>query len=509
MSAHTSQVHDLVSIPELAQQEVALRVNTGLAANPSLKANFFSGILEGVVGRLRLLPPGMMDPPVLARAGVSQQWAATLREAIKKTEGRAFHVGPVTHNILPPGLRLDYDLGLETRGLDVMAPVLMTSLLSGLMDNIVGLKQPRILTLSASFQANGGMGGLAEIPLKSEAPGPSHEADIIPPMATSKEEVPKYEPSSWGTSQRDSPVLDVNPKDIAEIIIDDSDDLDRTIEEPQAISTPVMEPTPRKKWGPDDQGSSLSPSKKCAIQEEDTSAPPLEDDLPKGIKLEDILPKRYDTLCSDYGWVQKVRCSLLGLEAGTTPSKEDIDSSLQFTPRATCKETEPPEIIAEHWLLVLQEEGLLMECPPDQFTMKPGWVPLYTPDSLTKYLPTALSAFSGSGAPSLSAVVPPKHPGSTDREFLLMNFHRHGRLVRQSLTVGGRWRQLAFCPYCGIINENADTAFSHVRKHLDLLFVYGGCHTKSYVNGQALQRHMSYQCLSTMAIMEKPKSSRQ
>ena len=104
MSAHASWVRDLVSIPELAQPEVALRVNTGLAANPSLEANIFSGILEGVAGRLGLLPPGMTDPPVLARASVSQQWAATLREAVQKTEGRAFHVGPVAHDILPPGI---------------------------------------------------------------------------------------------------------------------------------------------------------------------------------------------------------------------------------------------------------------------------------------------------------------------------------------------------------------------------------------------------------------------
>ena len=388
-----------------------------------------------------------------------------------------------------------------------MAPVLMPSLLSGLTDNSIGLEQPRIPTPSASFEADGSMGGLVEIPLKSEAPGPSCEVDLNLPMPASKGEVPKYEPSSWGMSQRDSPMLDVNPEDIAEIVIDDSDDLNWTIEEPQAVSTPVMEPTPRKKWGADNQGFSSSPSKKCAMQEEDTSAPPPEDDLPKEVKLEDILPKRYDTLCSDHGWVHKVRCSLLGLEAGTIPSKEDIDSSPQFTPRATCKETEPPEIIAEHWLPVLWEEGLLMECPPDQFTMKPDWVLLYTPDSLTKYLPTVLSTFSGSGGPSLLAVVPLQHPGSTDREFLLMNFHRHGCLVRQSLTVGGRRRQLAFCPYCGIINENADTAFSHVCKHLDLLFVCGGCHTKSHVNGQALQRHMTYQCLFTMAILEKPKSS--
>ena len=97
------------------------------------------------------------------------------------------------------------------------------------------------------------MGNLAEIPLKSEAPGPSCEVDLIPPIPTSKEEVPKYEPSSQGMSQRDSPMLDINPKDIAEIIIDDSDDLDQTIEEPQAVSTPVVEPTPRKKRSPNNQ----------------------------------------------------------------------------------------------------------------------------------------------------------------------------------------------------------------------------------------------------------------
>ena len=250
------------------------------------------------------------------------------------------------------------------------------------------------------------------------------------------------------------------------------------------------------------------PSKKHATQEEETIAPPMEDDLPRGVRPEDILPKQYDTLCSDHPWVYKVRCSLLGLEVGTMPSREDIDSFKRFVPRAACKDSEPPDVITEHWLLVLWEEGLLMECPPDKFTTKAGWVPLYTPDSLTKYLPAALSAFSGAAPPSLSAVVPPQHTGNLNREFLLMNFHRHACLVRQSLTVGGKRRQLAFCPYCGIINENADMAFSHVHKHLDLLFVCGACHIKSYVNGHAVQRHMTYQCVSAMAILAKPKSSR-
>ena len=90
MSAHNSQVRDLVSIPELAQQEVAHWVNTGLAAKPSLKANILSSILEGVTGRLGLSPPGMTDPSISARASVYRQWATTLQEAIQKTEGGHF-----------------------------------------------------------------------------------------------------------------------------------------------------------------------------------------------------------------------------------------------------------------------------------------------------------------------------------------------------------------------------------------------------------------------------------
>ena len=410
--------------------------------------------------------------------------------------------------MLPPGLRLDYNPDSETRGLDVMTQVLTPSLLSGLIGNIGGLEQPGILTQPASLEAGGSMGGHAGIPLKSEAPGPSCEADLIPPRPASHEEVPKCEPSSHETSQRDSPVLDVNPEDIAEIIVDDGDDLDLTIKEPQAISTPVVEPTPHRKRSLDNQGSSSFPSKKCATKEEGMSTPAQEEGLPKGVKLEDILPKRYDTLSGDNEWVQKVRCSLLGLETGTTPLKEDINSSKRFTPRAAARETEPPEIIAEHWLPILQEEGILVECPPDQFTSKPGWVPLYTPESLTKHLPAALSTFSGSDMPSLMAVVPPDHPGGSDKEFLLTSFHRHGCLVRQSLTIEGKSRQVAFCPYCGIINENTDTALSHVRKHLNLLFVCRGCHTRSFSHGQALQRHMRYQCLSAMAILDKPKSTR-
>ena len=127
-------------------------------------------------------------------------------------------------------------------------------------------------------------------------------------------------------------MFEVNPEDVAEVIVSDDDDLDLTLEEPQAISMPASEPVPRRKQSLDDQDPPLSPSRKHATKEEGMSMPHQEEALPKGVRLEDILPKRYDTLSGDNEWAHRVRCSLLGLEAGTTPSREDIDSSKQFTP---------------------------------------------------------------------------------------------------------------------------------------------------------------------------------
>ena len=110
LATHTSRVRELVQVPELTEGEVSLWVLIGLAAQQPFKANFFPGILEGLVGRLGLAPPGVTDPPTSVRAGVSCHWAAALREAVRRTEGRDIDLGQVTSTVVPHRLHLDYDL---------------------------------------------------------------------------------------------------------------------------------------------------------------------------------------------------------------------------------------------------------------------------------------------------------------------------------------------------------------------------------------------------------------
>ena len=206
-----------------------------------------------------------------------------------------------------------------------MASVLMPTLLSGLAANIVGLRRPATSPLLASFEVKDSTEGFGGGPPVSGAPRPSHDGGRDITVSDSVDDVIKYEPYSWETSQQYSPITDVNPEDIAEIIVDD---LNKTIKE---LQSPVTEPTPSKKRSRDEPAPSSSPSKK-RVPQEPTTVTPLEDDLPSGVRLVDILPKRYDTLSIDHPWVHKVRCSLLGLEVGTIPSREDIDSSERFVP---------------------------------------------------------------------------------------------------------------------------------------------------------------------------------
>ena len=175
-----------------------------------------------------------------------------------------------------------------------------------------------------------GLGGRGWALPKPDAPGPSHDAGVTPKTPASDGEVLESEPHDHGGSQLDQPFPEPDLEKVAEVVILDDDDID--LEVPQAASMPISEPARCRKQSLEDQDPHSSPSKKRAAKEEGMNTPHQEEALPTGVRVEDILHKRYKTLSADNEWVHWVRCSLLGLEAVTTPSKEDINSSEQFAP---------------------------------------------------------------------------------------------------------------------------------------------------------------------------------
>ena len=285
--------------------------------------------------------------------------------------------------------------------MDDIAPTLTSPLLSGLVGDIGQLEKPEIPGKPASLKVEEGLWGRSEAPAKPDAPGPSHNGGMVSQMQAGKVEAKENKPCEQGENDPDQTLLEPDLEEVAAVVISDDNEAELPIDMPQAASTPKSEPVLSQKRPLEERSPCSSPPKKRAAEEEERSTPPREAVVPRGVTEEDILPKRYETFAADNGWVQCMRCSLLGLEPGTTPSRKDIDTSERFIPRVAASESDLPEVITDHWLPILWEEGLLVECSPDQFTAMVGWVPLYTREGLERYLPMALSSFASTGAPWL------------------------------------------------------------------------------------------------------------
>ena len=72
LSSYAHRVREAILVPGIKQLAVFNRVMLGLAVDQPLEAILFPGILDGLSGRLGLMPLGVVDLPTSAREGVSQ-----------------------------------------------------------------------------------------------------------------------------------------------------------------------------------------------------------------------------------------------------------------------------------------------------------------------------------------------------------------------------------------------------------------------------------------------------
>ena len=185
------------------------------------------------------MPPGVTDPPPSVREGMAHHWAAALKEAIRRTEGRDIDLRQVTTTVVPHRLHLDYDLDFWTRRVDDIASALTSPLLPGLIGNILQLERLEIPGELASFKVDGDLWGPIRAPPRPDVPSPSHEEGKASKRPTSKGETPENEPPGQGESPQDQPPSEPDQEEITEIVISVEDDL--TIQEPQGSSTPRNE----------------------------------------------------------------------------------------------------------------------------------------------------------------------------------------------------------------------------------------------------------------------------
>ena len=167
----------------------------------------------------------------------------------------------------------------------------------------------------------------------------------------------------------------------------------------------------------------------------------------------------------------------------------------------------PPTVIGTHWIDHLEDEGRIATCKPHDFKFEEGWLPLYTRAGVTRQVSGLSSLLKAHGDSPLIAVVPPDMLFQSEQEYVISQLHEADCLSRVTLYYGENQRkQIAFCPYCGVMSENTATAYSHTRKHLGITFLCGGCYSKLYKAPQHLSQHMK-SC--PPCLMNRPEGSRQ
>ena len=329
------------------------------------------------------------------------------------TKGREVNPDQITQHVVHPALHQDYALDFWSQRVTDIAPTLTSPLLVGITSCMCLPKGPTMPEGPETPKVQEGLQGGGEALVQPAIPGPLY---IDEPMQLEEEK-----PFGALPIDLDATILMNLPEDPADVIVLDDDDLSFPNSYPEDASTPIVESASDRKRSSGETSPNTSPQKKQAT--EGTVDPPfLQVSLLKGMMEKDLLPKRHEVFSSNYEWVQCVRGRLLGSEANDTPSKSQINHSSHFHLRTVASEMEPPEVVVEHWLDSLREDGILVECPPDQFTAPDDWILLYTNMGLQHYLPATLSAFHNQGVPSLIAVAPPDFHVGSNEEFLLSNF---------------------------------------------------------------------------------------
>ena len=193
-----------------------------------------------------------------------------------------------------------------------------------------------------------------------------------------------------------------------------------------------------------------------------------------------------------------MKCALLGLEDVLIPTQEQVDQSRLFEERPSDRNV-TIEDISEYWLPILNERFMLTEKALSDMTPKEGHTLLYTYESLLNLHPSAARAWAeGTLKPAFVAVVLTLTPLPLQKEISLEHFHTANALQKETIPKREELKktnmQYAYCSYCGIRIENLETCVNHVRQHLHLHLLCGGCYAFHLDTFKPMSTHM-HRCL--------------
>ena len=487
ITGHRGRVHGLLRSKPLRHPEVAPLVLVGLAADRPIESNFFPSLLEGLLGSLGMAVPGESNPPISSQEGAGRAWSTAVRRAISQTEQKEVEAPKVVG--LPPNLDLQYKESLLDKQRHLLPPIFSDPLfLPNVAKAVFRVAKPLVVSQALPVAC-------------------SHKVSSAPPQPGGggpEQQVLKSEESVPSTSQSTPEVQE----QISEASSTDSDGADEPPPEKELPRRSLKVRLPLKLLKRGHQATANG--SKDGVTPSKVHKEPEADEAGVGILTgpsEAALQKaQFELFKKDLPVVQEVRARILELKEGEVITQQVLDSSPAFHLRWAADESRAPSIIGEHWIDHLDAGGHIAKCKPHDFKFEDEWLPLYTRAGITRHMSGLSSLLKTQGHSPLIAVVPPDMLFRLDREYVIHKLHEEDCLSRVTIYYGENLqKQIAFCPYCGVTNENTATAYSHARKHLGITFLCGGCYTKLYKVPQHLSQHMK---TCPPCLMNRPEGSR-
>ena len=489
---HRSRVRQVLHSEPLRHAEVAQLVLVGMATNQPLESNFFPGLLEGLLGRLGIVAPGGNKPHTSSREGAGCLWSSVMHEAILQMEQREVET-PGSAG-LPQCLDLHYEEDFLEKQSHQVPVVFSDPLFIPSMANAVYKAfKPPVLPKASPATSDCKVPSISSQPEDSGLEPEKPEPDKSEP----KESAPSTSKTSQQVQEQVNEAPDTNS--------DKTDELTSEKEPPPRGLKVKITCRLRKRGNKAVTSSSKDGATPSKVRKEleANDAETTASTRPSEAALQTARLELYD---KDFPEVKEVHARILGLQEGEEATQEDFDSSPHFQLRQAVDETHPPTVIGEYWINHLDSKGHLAKCKPNAFKYADKWLPLYTRAGVTKQISGLGPLLNTQGDSPLIAVVPPDMPFQYEREYVIHQLHKVECLARMSVYYDDNQRkQIAFCPYCGVMNENSATAYSHARKHLGITFLCDGCYSKLYKVLQHLFSHMKTCC---PCVMSRPEGSR-
>ena len=178
-----------------------------------------------------------------------------------------------------------------------------------------------------------------------------------------------------------------------------------------------------------------------------------------------------------------VRCSILSLKkSAMEPTRKQIETSPIFRLRGPKEGGKTISNIAVHWISILANSNALGNKHSKVYRPPEGWPIIYSWETFRSKAPEVASKLwcNRRSCLSIVMVIPPEET-EFRKSYFLNWLHRTSSIRRISIyyqdkeTGKQRRKQYCFCGYCRVVSMNEDSGFSHMRKHLGVEFLCGGC----------------------------------